>query len=83
MTVRLSNSTAAARETITDFVNTKPYVKDKVTQANGHNLAAGADVGPVNLFLHSLFSQVDISLNGTLITSSTNTYPYRAMLETL
>jgi len=37
----------------------------------------------VNLFLHSLFSQVDISLNGTLITASTSTYPYRAMLETL
>jgi len=37
----------------------------------------------VNLFLHSLFSQVDIQLNGTLITSSTNTYPYRAILETL
>ena len=26
---------------------------------------------------------MDISLNGTLITHSTNTYPYRAMLETL
>ena len=66
-----------------DFANTMLYVKAKVTQANGHNLAAGAEVGPVNLFLHSLFSQVDISLNGTLVTSSTNTYPYRAMLETL
>ena len=48
-----------------------------------NNLAADAAVGPVNLFLHSLFSQVDISLNGTLITASTNTYPHRAMLETL
>jgi len=66
-----------------DFANTMLYVKAKVTQDNGNNLAAGAEVGPVNLFLHSLFSQVDISLNGTLITSSTNTYPYRAMLETL
>ena len=46
-----------------DFANTMLYVKAKVTQANGHNLAAGAEVGPVNLFLHSLFSQVDISLN--------------------
>jgi len=26
---------------------------------------------------------VDVSLNGTLITASTNTYPYRAMMETL
>ena len=40
-------------------------------------------MGPTNLFLHSLFSQVDISLNGTLVTPSTNTYPYRAMFETL
>ena len=44
---------------------------------------AEANTAPVNLFPHSLFSQVDIELNGTLITSSTNTYPYRAMLETL
>ena len=66
-----------------DFGNTLLYVKAKVTQADGTDLASDDVVGPVNLFLHSLFSQVDISLNGALITSSTNTYPYRAMLETL
>ena len=66
-----------------DFANTMLYVKAKITKMDGTDLDAGAVVGPVNLFLHSLFSQVDISLNGTLITSSTNTYPYRAMLETL
>ena len=59
------------------------YVKAKITANNGGNLAADVEVGPVNLFLHSLFSQVDISLSGTLITPSTNTYPYRAMLQTL
>ena len=37
----------------------------------------------MNLFLHSLFSQVDVSLNERLISPSTNTYPYRAMTETL
>jgi hypothetical protein len=42
-----------------------------------------SDVGPVNLWLHSLFSQVDVSLNERLVTPSTNTYPYRAYLETL
>jgi len=46
-------------------------------------LGAAANTAPVNLFLHSFFSQVDIQFNGTLITSSTNTYPYRAILETL
>jgi len=59
------------------------YVKAKITQNVGANLQVDAEVGPVNLLLHSLFSQVDISLNGTLITASTNTYPYRAIIETL
>ena len=47
--------------------------------------ADGADIGigPVNNWLHSLFSQVDLSLNGRLITPSTNTYPFRAYMETL
>ena len=66
-----------------DFANTMLYVRVKVKQNNGNDLADDAAVGPVNLFLHSLFLQVDISLNGTLITASTNTYPYRALLETL
>jgi len=65
-----------------DFGNTMLDVKAKVTRANGTYFPADPLVGPVNLFLHSLFSQVDISLNGTLITSSTNAYPYRAMIET-
>ena len=59
------------------------YVKAKVTAVDGGDLAAGAAVAPVNLFLHSMLSQVGVSLNGTLITPSTNTYPYRAMFETL
>ena len=29
---------------------------------NNNNIAADTAVGPVNLFLHSLFSQVDISV---------------------
>jgi len=66
-----------------DFGNTILYVKAKVTALDGTNLPADAAFGPVNLFLHSLFLQVNISLNGTLITASTNTYPYRAMMETL
>ena len=59
------------------------YVKAKLTAMNGDNLAADAAVGPANMFLHSLFAQVDISLNGTLITASTNMYHYRVMIETL
>ena len=60
-------------EDYVDFANTVLYVKAKLTQNNGNNLADDAAVCPVNLFLHSLFAQVDISLNGTLVTASTNT----------
>ncbi|GBM56826.1 hypothetical protein AVEN_227336-1 [Araneus ventricosus] len=40
-------------------------------------------MGPLNLFLHSLFSYVDVSLNDRLVSSPNNTYPYRAYIETL
>ena len=62
---------------------TQLYVKAKITKANGTALDPNTELGPVNLFLHSLFSQVDVSLNERLISPSTNTYPYRAMIETL
>ena len=67
---------AASGEDNIDFANTMLYVKAKITRADGTNLAVDSPIGPSNLFLHSLFSQVDVSLDGTLITASTNTYPY-------
>ena len=66
-----------------DLQNVLLYVRAKITQHNGNDLAADSTASPVNLFLHSMFSQIDVSLNGTMISSSTSTYPYRAMLETL
>ena len=55
----------------------------KVTRANGDDLDWVDPVGPVNNWLHSLFGQVDVYLNGTLVTHSTNTYAYRVYIETL
>ena len=66
-----------------ELAETQLLVKAKITKANGTALDPETKVGPVNLFLHSLFSQVDVSLNERLISPSTNTYPYRAMIETL
>ena len=68
-------------EDYVDLANTLLYVQVKITKRDGDNLYAGAAVAPVNLFLHSLFSQVDISLNGTQITTSTNTYPYLSLIH--
>ena len=59
------------------------FLKAKITKANGTALELDEQVGPMNLFLHALFSQVDVSLNERLLSPSTNTYPYRAMIETL
>ena len=56
---------------------------EQMLEDNGTINETDADVGPVNLWLHSLFSQADGSLNDRLVTPSMNTYPYRAYLETL
>ena len=38
---------------------------------------------PVNNWAHSLFSQIDVSINGKMVSSSSNTYAYRAYIESL
>ena len=42
---------------------------------------AQRDVGPVNLAMHSIFSQVELMLNDSLVYSSNNTYPFRAYIS--
>ena len=65
-----------------DLANTYLFVRAKVTKPDDLDLDTDNAVGPVNNWLHSLFSQVDVYLNDTLVTPSTNTYPYRAYIET-
>ena len=64
-----------------DLSNTFLHLEAKITNEDGTNLAADAGVAAVNYWLHSLFSQVDVFLNDTLVTPSENTYPYRAIIE--
>jgi len=67
-----------------DTNNIQLYMHAKIVRPGiGNNIAKDTSVAPVNLVLHSLFLPVDVLLNSTLISNSTNTYPYRAMLETL
>ena len=40
-------------------------------------------LGPVNLWMHSLFSDISVSLNEKLVSPPTSMYPYRAYLESL
>ena len=75
--------TYGSGEQYIDTNNIQLYVHAKIVRPGGINLQEDNTIAPVNLLLHSLFLQVDVSLNGTLIFNSTNTYPCRAMLEML
>ena len=79
----LEFSISGSGEDYVDLANTLLYIRAQIVKDDGTNLPQDAEVGPTNLWLHSLFSQVDVSLNEKLISPSTNTYPYRAYLETL
>jgi hypothetical protein len=61
----------------------KFYSRGKLTTKDGTPLE-NKDLRPVtNNFLHSLFSQCSVSINGTTITEATELYNYRSFLETI
>ena len=66
-----------------NFANTQLLVKAKITRGNGDDITDADHVGRVNLFLHSLFQQVDVSLNDVQVSQSAGTYAYRAYIESL
>ena len=65
-----------------DLSNSQLYIRAKIVNADGTDIGDEL-VGPVNNWLHSLFSQVDVTMNGKVVSPASNTYPYRAMIETL
>jgi hypothetical protein len=50
---------------------------------DGSNLDPDTDVEPVDLWMHSLFNDVSVSLSEKLVSPLTSMYPYRAYIETL
>lgn len=67
-----------------DLSQTYLQVICKFTKADGGNLTgANTDSTPVNNILHSLFTEIDVTLNGKIISPGTDTYPYKAYLEKL
>ena len=65
------------------FANTQLLVKAKITRGNGDDIADADNVEGVNLFLHSLFKHVDVSLNNVQVSQSAETYDYRAYIKSL
>ena len=68
-----------------DLSKTILTVRGEITKGDGTTLTGGnqTSVAPVNNFLHSLFKQVDVYLNGKQVTPAMGTYAYRAYIETL
>ena len=65
-----------------DLQNTLIEIKASVKTLNGESTSSQDTTAPINNTLHSLFSQLDISLNDVTITPSSTTYPYRSYIET-
>ena len=69
-------------ETYIDL-NFKLFVKGMLVGADGKTLDASDYTAGTNNFLHSLFSQCSIALNGVNITPASELYPYRSYMESL
>ncbi|GFS87163.1 uncharacterized protein TNCV_1130481 [Trichonephila clavipes] len=74
---------SGSAEDYIDLSQAQLYVKAKIVKVDNTPITKDDTIGPVNLFLHSLFSQVDVSLNDRMVSNSSNTYPYRSYIETL
>ena len=69
-----------------DLSKTILTVTGNIMKKDGTTKLTGGDqsnVAPVNNFLHSLFRQVDVYLNGKQVTPAMGTYAYRSYIETL
>ena len=63
--------------------NTYMYVKCKITHSDGSDMKNTDYVGPKNLTLQSLFSQVEVSLQGKPITPYSGHYALKSMIQNL
>lgn len=66
-----------------DIVNSYLKLSAKITKPDGTDLDDTDKASFINYPIASLFSQVDFYLGDVLITSSSNTYAFRAILETI
>lgn len=66
-----------------DPAHTLVYVQAKIVKITGADIPAEeqVDVAPINYLLHTMWSQVDVVLNGKLVSQSSSTYAYRSYFE--
>ncbi|GFT46274.1 transposable element Tcb2 transposase [Trichonephila clavipes] len=61
---------SGSAEDYIDLSQTQLYVKAKIVKVDNTPITKDDTIGPVNLFLHSLFSQADVSLNDRVVSNS-------------
>ena len=66
-----------------DLARSYLHLKVKVSKADGSNIDSASKVSFANYPIASLFNQVDVILGGKLISSATNAYAHRSILEVL
>jgi hypothetical protein len=68
----------------TDLSRSRLYIKGRIVKGDRTLLTKpGEGAVPVNNFLDSIWSQVDVTLSDKLISVSTSTYPYKAYFKNL
>jgi len=66
-----------------DMKNSRLYVKLRVQHADGTPLAENEKVAPTNLLLQSLWSQIEVALQGKIMITSNANYGYNAYIQAL
>ena len=66
-----------------DLANSFLYVRASVTAADGVDVEKDVKIAPECNFLRTLWSQIDVYLNGSLVMQSNNNYPYQVHIENL
>ena len=67
-----------------DFIDMKESyfeVEIAIKKDNGTNLLIGDVIGLANNLVHTLFKQINVRLNGTLISPQTDTYHLKDFIE--
>ena len=65
------------------FTGTRTTTANNVETKHELKLEDKVHVSPINMFLHSLFDKVDVTLQDKIISSTSQFYPYRAYFEKL
>lgn len=65
-----------------DLNDTLLSLRMKITNHDGSDIEADANVGIINYPLNTIFSQCDVTLGDRLISQASSTHAYRAIIET-